>query len=58
MSRLFFKIRDALVLIGDHYTEAACLLHGNRHNGYRYIRLVGLVEIEHYLVIHLVYMVT
>ena len=58
MSRLFLKIRDPLILIGDHDSEAACFLHGNRHNRYRNIGFVCLMEIEHYLVIHLVDMIT
>ena len=54
MFRLFFKVRDLTVLIGDHHAEAAGFLNRDRHAGNGNIRFVRLVEIEHNLIIHLI----
>ena len=58
MLRFLFKFCNPSCAVRDHDTETAGLLHRNRHTGNRYICLVSLVVIQHYLVIHLVNMIT
>ena len=58
MFRLLFKFGDAMVLICDHDTETAGLLHGNRHYRNSNFCIVGLVEIQHHFIIHLINMIS
>ena len=54
MLGLFFELDDPVLLIGIHDTETAGFLHRDADNGDRGVGLVCLVEVEHFVVIHLV----
>ena len=45
-------------LIRYHDAETAGFLNRYRHTGNGHIRLICLVEVEHNLVIHLIYMIS
>ena len=53
----FLKIRNPFVLVGNHDAEPLCLLHRHGHDGYRHLRVVFLMEIQHHLIIHLINMI-
>ena len=58
LCRLFLKILDPAVLIRNDDTKPTGLLHGNRHHRNGNLRPVGLVEVQHHLIVHLVDMVS
>ena len=47
-----------MILICDHDTETACLLHGNRHYRNGNFRVVGLMEVQHDFVVHFINMIS
>ena len=53
-----FKLGDTMVLICDHDTETACLLNGNRHYRNGNLCIVGLMEVQHNFIIHLINMIS
>ena len=57
MLRFFFKVNYLTVLIGNHNAKTFGFFHRHRHNRNRNFRAVLLMEIQHYLIIHLVDMV-
>ena len=58
MLRFFLKLADPPLVICDHNTETARLLHRNRHNRNRYISIIRFMEVQHDFIIHLINMVT
>ena len=58
MFRFLFKLGDTMVLICDHDTETACLLNGNRHYRNGNLCIVGLMEVQHDFIIHLINMIS
>ena len=57
MFGLLLKVSNPAVLIRNHNAEAAGFLHGNGHYSDGHLRVIGLVEVQHDLVIHLVNMI-
>ena len=57
MSGLFLELRDALIFVGIHYSEAARLLDRHIEYGDRRIRALLLMEADHLRIIHLIYVV-
>ena len=57
MSGLFLELRDALIFVGIHYSEAARLLDRHIEHGDRRIRALILMEADHLRIIHLIYVV-
>ena len=58
MLRFLLELRDLCIIVSHNDTEAAGLLHRNRHNGDGHIGIVCLVEVEHHFVIHFIDMVS
>ena len=56
--RLLLKIDDFAVPVRNHNTETAGLFNGYRHYSDGDLGIVCLVEVKHYLIIHLVNMVS
>ena len=54
MLRLLLEFTDLSVLIGNDDPESSCFFLRYRHNGNCYIRVMGLMIVQHYLIIHLI----
>ena len=52
--RFLLEFPHTSLLIRHHNPESACFFHRNRHTCNRNIRFICLMEIQHYLIVHLI----
>ena len=58
MFRFLLKFQDPVRLVRNTNPKSACLFNRNRNRRHRNVCVVGFMKVQHYLIIHLVDVVT
>ena len=58
MLRFFLELQDSVCIIRNADTKTARFFDWHRNGGHGNIRMIGLMEIQHYLIIHFVNVIT